>query len=340
MKKLLIILFCALCLCSCGKIELTEIPDNTENTAPIISQTAAGLHSDNMSVNAKSPVPSKVCGIAENDLLFYSDKEGIYLKSGENTVKLSEREAMALTLYNGLLYFITPENGGSFPQGKVYSVDPETKEECCIINQSNISNLFIADDTVYYTEQTVKVLDNGNTAVGKKQMKCGLSGENPVKDEECLAAADGEYKAFFGGNQLTLSDSESSAAREIKAADRLCIYGGKAYYIEYDYDRTEQNCLCVFDLENSTEKITAKTPEGGAVYFEDYGFYEGEIYLYDCTWFYKVTKEGIVRYEADNQYTALYSAFDGLYGLKKDGRIARLIFTEDKVKEEVLCCEN
>ena len=52
-------------------------------------------------------------------------------------------------------------------------------------------------------------------------------------------------------------------------------------------------------------------------------FFENEIYLYDCTWFYKVTEEGVMRYETDNQYTAIYSAFDGLYGLKKDGHSAK-----------------
>lgn len=356
MRKKFAIFLCLLTLAGCSD---NKPMNNLSESSEVVAETEkdAGfdyeqmrlnieLNCDNPSINLKSPVPAKICGVSATDTLFYSDSNGLFQKNGEDIIMLSKSEAMAITLYRGYLYYIVLEKTDSFPSGKVYCMNLETGEERCIIEQDDISNLFVANDTLYYTVQIKKNLEDGSIAVGRKRMKCGLNGENPADDVRCLVSSDGNYNVAYMSDTISVFSSDNTeilfAVDNVNAADEICIYNDKVYYIEYDYNKLEQNSIGVIDCNNSTnEKILAKTSGGNFAYFVDYGFADGSVYMYDSVRFYKETADGMLQYEADNSYKSIYSAESSLYALKHDGSIARLSFTdENTVEEEVLNYEN
>ncbi len=369
MRKKLAFLICVLMLTGCanndppsapapsGDISATAEAENSAATAEAESITIqkdeayyeqlklnAGLSSDYPSPNLKSPVPSKVCYVSETDTLFYSDSSGLFQKNSGGTTMLSASEAMALTLHNGSLYYIVPENGGKFPMGMAYRLDLETGEECPIIAQNNISNILPLDETIYYIEQTVKDYGDGSYSIGSAHKKCGIDGSNPATDEDSIVAADEKYTVSYNFSEQTVTvfDRASSealfTAGDIQNADEICVHNDKVYYIEYDYNHPEQNSIGVIDCKDgSVNKLTAKTADGENTFFFDYGFIGDDLFMFDSFFFYKVSGNSMTKYKTDAVYSAIYSGTDCLYGQNHDGTISRLKLTEENTVEgEVL----
>lgn len=364
MRKKIIFLICALALSGCANnapAATSSDTSETSGTSETITEAEniepskdeafyekirlnVGLSNDDPLLNLKSPVPSKVCYVGETDTLFYSDKNGLFQKNGDETIMLSDTEAMALTLYKGGLYYIVPKDDGShYPSGTVYCLNLETGEEHSVIAQDDISNLFISDDTIYFIEQSVEKLESGAFIVGKRSMKCGIDGKDPVIDKEYTAAVDEKYIVLRGSDTMSVCDkttSELLASGDCLSANQICIYKDKVYYIENDYDHFDRKSMCVIDCKNgSSEESTVRTIDGGYGYIDDYSFIGDELYMLGGM-FFKKTEDGTISYEADAPYAAIYNGGDSLYGLKRDGTIARLIFNDDNgyrtVKGEAL----
>ena len=106
------------------------------------------------SVNLKnSYYEGKVCYTAETDTLFWSDNTGIYMSSGDTTVRLTEMEAMSINVLNGRVYFINSavRKTGGHPFGKAYYIDLKTGE-CNLFIDDEITRLTTSGNDIIYVK--------------------------------------------------------------------------------------------------------------------------------------------------------------------------------------------
>ena len=159
MKKVFSVIMLALFLTGCansrtvsqgdGESESVEINSFSQEELNLIRLNAGQSNYSN-SVNLKGDVPGKMCYVEETNTLFYSDKDGLFQKTGEKTVKLLDTPVSALNIANGKLYFIIPEGENAIREfGKAYRMELSDGRTECIIDE-DITHISIYKDRIFF----------------------------------------------------------------------------------------------------------------------------------------------------------------------------------------------
>lgn len=275
------------------------------------------------SINLKGRIPGKMCYVPETDTLFYSDSSGLYQKNGESVIKLLDESVISINIADGKLYFILPigENRyGSY--GKLYQMDLSSGVTDCVIEEE-IGNASVYKDRIFYLKHEIIELEEGAYAIKKSYFKCDLSGSNSEEisdksfffgDDICVFYTDHAIQA------LDLSTNEvTGLAEESEAATDLSVYRGCVYYTR-NIAGVVDTAVKIDLTDGSVTELKAK-----GAYFEDYGFVDGKLCLYD-TVFYLAEGENLVKYECSQTYRGIYTCGDKMYGLKPGGKLCELYF--------------
>lgn len=271
------------------------------------------------SVNLKSSIPGKICYVDKTDTLFYSDRDGLFQKNGDNIINLLDKSVISLNCVDGALYFIIPE-GDDELNGKAYRMNLENGKTECII-KDNISNMSVYKDEIFYLKTTVTEIENKVLEFATAFYKCTLNGE----DNEQI----GDYSFYFendscvsaSGGQIRVKNLQTgvvnAVADEPNMVSELSIYNNCIYYIRSDRSSLNTTAIKINLADNSVTEF-----DNNNAYFDDYGFLDGKLCLYGGNAFYIAENSAI--YECSEHYDSIYSCGGKLYGLKLSGKLYEL----------------
>lgn len=336
MKKFFILLSVLLLLSGCNKSENEEFDNSGNFNIPSFSQDELDLIQMNVeqsnfsnSVNLKGSIPGKICYVAETDTLFYSDSYGLFQKNGDNIITLLDKSVISLNLVDGILYFIIPEgDDGDGLYGKAYRMNLENGKTECII-KDNISNMSVYKDKIFYRKTEVTEVEDGVISIATSFFKCTLTGEDneQIRDYSFLFENDSSVSVSEGSIRVKdlQSDTINAVADEPNMVSRLSIYKNCIYYIRINRASLNTTAIKINLADNSITECY----KGGA-YFEDYGFLDDKLCLYDIgNAFYIAENEDAEKYECSENYTGIYSCGGKMYGLKPNGNLYEL-YLEDE----------
>ena len=347
MKKWLILILLVLFITGCAKNEHTQSEDSdtnyTKNETSSFSQQESDLIRLNVgqsnyskSVNLKSDVPGKMCYVQETDTLFFSDKNGLFQRTGEKTVKLLDTPVSALNIAGGNLYFIIPEDENVICEfGKVYRMELSDGKTECIIDE-DIVNISVYKDRIFYC----KIVDLTNTEDGvisyvMKHSKCGLNGEERTQIFDFAFSFEDDMCITQNGDSINLTNLSDGTVEKIidepNGINTLSVYNGYLYYLRMDYS-TLMNDLVRVNLADKTVDVLSTSADGD--YIEDYGFVGGKLCV--CTTTLYLEENGaLVQYNgAKNIYKSLYTCGSKVYGICGE-KLYELEFVNDREMRSV-----
>lgn len=297
-----------------GESESAEIiPFSQEELELMRLNVGRSNYSD--SVNLKGNVPGKMCYVEETDTLFYSDKNGLFQKTGETTVKLLDTPVSALNVADGKLYFMIPGNEiASRGLGKAYRMELSNGKTECIIDE-DITNISVYKDRIFcQTIGNLTEFEGGAVSYAISFFKCGLNGEKRTRISDFAFSFDFDTCAAHDGdaiNIINLSDGTSEKLLdEPKGVRNLSIYNGSLYYIRTDFSTLTDVLIRVNLADKTAEELSA---EG---YIEDYGFVGGRLCVYTLTTFYLEENGKLIKYNGTkNTYKSIYTCGSKVYGI-------------------------
>lgn len=343
MKKAFSVIMLALFLTGCagsgtvrqgaGESESAEINSFSQEELDLIRLNAGQSNYSN-SVNLKEKVPGKMCYVQETDTLFFSDKDGLFQETGENTVKLLDTPVSALNIAGGNLYFIIPEDenvGGEF--GKVYRMDLSDGQTECIIDE-DIVNISVYKDRIFYRKIVdLTNIEDGVISYGMQHFKCGLNGEERTQIFDFAFSFEEDMCITQNGDSINITNLSDGTVEKIidepKGARNWSIYNGSLYYIRTDYG-TLEDVLVRIDLSDKTAEVLSA--EG---YIEDYGFVGGRLCVYTLTTFYLEENGELIKYNGTkNTYKSIYTCGSKVYGICGE-KLYELEFVNDREMRSV-----
>ncbi len=329
-------------------VEITEKNSvQQEDNSWLFEKNENASNADN-SINLKnSYLAGKVCYISETDTLFWSDNTGLYMSSGDTTVRLTEMDAMSINVLCGRVYFINAatKNTGGHPCGKAYYIDLETGEEKLFIDEI-ISKLAISGGNIIYSKDE-KVMHEGREVTARYFLRCDADGENHQKtpyknlisNENFCTGSDTKK----GVRVYSLETDEEILFAEDKGDTSLIsLYENQLLFFGKG-DKKFGELKRINLADNSVQKYCFSSD-----YVKDYAFLGDKICYCDHSGNFVIAdKNGSESYYYPNasgiSIDALYSGGEYIYGLRSDGKICRLDFVENsvqnKVEEEILSYE-
>lgn len=300
------------------------------------------------SVNLKnSYYEGKVCCISETDTLFYSDNTGLYMNSGDTTVRLTDMDAMSINVHNGRVYFINAavRKTGGHPCGKAYYIDLETGE-CELFIDKEITRLAVSgNDIIFATAE--KVMYEGREVTATYTFRCDIDGKKHEKtpykylisDENFCAGKDTEKGVRVYSREtdeeVLFAEDEGNTSLISLYKNQLLFFGkGDKKFGELKRINLADNSILEYSFQND--------------YVKDYAFFGDKICYCDYSGNFVVADEkGSESYYYPNasgiNIDALYSGKEHIYGLRSDGKTVRLSFeknaVQNRVKEEILSYE-
>lgn len=280
------------------------------------------------SVNLKGNVPGKMCYVEETDTLFYSDKNGLFQKTGEKAVKLLDTPVSSLNVADGKLYYFIPENEiADHGSGKAYRMELSDGKTECIIDE-DVSNISVYKDRIFFQKiGDLKELEEGTISYAVSFFKCGLNGEERTRIIDFAFSFEGDMCVTQEDNSINLTDLSDGVSEKLidepKGVGNLSLYGGSLYYIRRDYSTLTDVLIRVNLADKTAEELSA---EG---YIEDYGFVGGKLCVYDLTKFYLEEDGKLIKYNGTkNTYKSIYTCGSKVYGMS-DERLYEIGFVEE-----------
>lgn len=352
MKKAFSVIMLALFLTGCsGENVQSEGSTTSDNVSPgggttdsetcVFSQEEldlirlnAGQSNYSNSVNLKGNVPGKMCYVEETDTLFYSDKDGLFQKTGEKIVKLLDTPVSALNIAGGKLYFMISENEiADHELGKVYCMELSDGKTECIIDE-DVSDISVYKDRIFcQTISDLTELEGGAISYAVSFFKFGLNGEERTRIIDFAFSFEGDMCVTREGNSINLTDLSDGTSEKLidepKGVRNLSLYGGSLYYIRTDYS-TLEDVLVRINLSAKTAEVLSA--EG---YIEDYGFFGGRLCVYTLTTFYLEENGKLIKYDGTkNIYKSIFTCGSKIYGMS-DERLYEIELIDDRGMKSV-----
>lgn len=343
MKKIFVLMsVLLLLLAGCNNNENTEFGKIYDLNMQSFSQDELDLIHINVgqsnfsnSMNLKCSIPGKMCYVRETDTLFYSYDDGLFQENGDNVIRLLDEPAISLNFVDGMLYFIIPEgDDNGWIYGKAYRMDMDSGKTERII-EDDISKLSVYSDGIFYLQSTVAEYGDGVFGVATSFFKCALNGEGNEQIDDFSFTTENNLCVSKIDDVVRVKDLQSGTitvvAEEPNMAFNLSIYNNHIYYIRLNSGGSDTAAVVIDLADNSVTEYYRK-----GAYFEDYGFLDGKLCLYDIgSAFYLLENEGLVKYECSDSYKSIYSCGGKLYGLKPDGKLCELHLEDDNGTKSV-----
>lgn len=333
-KKIILILTIMLLLPGCVKSEIAT-PDQSvfldskekqfsENELESIKINMRKSNYSN-SFNLKGSVPGKMCFIPETETLFYSDNNGLFQKNGENIITLFYEPVMSINLAEGNLYFIIPDGDNHGRYGKVYQMDLSSGKIICIIDD-NVTNIAVYKDRIFYLKNEVSQFEDGTYMISTSYHKCDLNGENNEQVFDYTFSFQENICVSANGSAINIIDlasgTNSVIASETDMVSELSLFNNCIYYIRTDNKTLNTTGVKINIADNSVTEYREKD-----VYFENYGFVNGNLCLYEHGGSFYLENNGkLEKYNCTETYSDIYSCGEKIYGLNMNGSLWELNF--------------